>query len=118
MLSFSLLPRRCDQFRFDAWATSAPLPRPAQVFSHKISQLVIGFFPITGANEDRFYAGVVTAFDIALLVTHEKRTVKIDIVLSSGLKNHFRRRLATFAAVSRQMGTVVGCVNDVVADLA
>jgi len=83
-----------------------------QILSNEVSEISIGPFAVTGANQNRFHAGVASAFHVALLVANQKRAGEIDIMISHGVENHFGRWLATFATVIRQMRTKISHRSD------
>src|SRR6266436_5500805 len=71
----------------------------------------------SGPHANRTYTRIVGAFDVDLLVANQKRTGKVDLMVSRGSDNHSRRGLAALRMLFGSIRTVVSAVNQTVAKL-
>src|SRR5207248_4317748 len=65
----------------------------------------------SGLNPDCAYAGVATALGVDLFIANKKRTGEIDLVLSAGLQDHSRCRLAAVGVLTGNIGTEISRIN-------
>src|SRR5262245_36613673 len=65
----------------------------------------------SGPNANRTQTRVMGAFNVDLLVTYQKRTRKIDLVISRRLYDHSGRGLAASRRLSGSIRAKVSCVD-------
>jgi hypothetical protein len=72
----------------------------------------------SGLNPDRPHTGIVSAFDVTLLIANQKRTGKIDLMVSRGLDDHPRRGLAAIRMLRGSVWAEVSRVDQPISKLA
>src|SRR5262249_17511230 len=72
----------------------------------------------SGLHPDRPHTGIVSAFHVDLLVANQKRMGKIDLMISRGIDDHPRRRLAAIRMLPRSIGSEGVRVAQPIAKLA
>src|SRR6266446_9327312 len=65
----------------------------------------------SGLNTNCPHPSVATALGVDLFIANKKRTREIDLVLSAGLQDHSRCRLAAVGVLTGNIGTEIGRIN-------
>src|SRR5581483_10688613 len=91
--------------------------RSCEIFGNPIRSGMRDVVPISCLDKDRPYTGIVTALDVDLLVTDEKRTCQIDLVFPRGLQDHSRRRFCVRGIAGRNVGAKIRGSDQTVTEL-
>src|SRR5262249_18891651 len=89
-----------------------------EVVGDPIGRASYHFALISGLHPDPRHSAILTAFPADLLVANQKRMGKIDLMISRGIDDHPRRRLAAIRLLPRSIRAEVSRVDQSIAKLA
>src|SRR5438270_7111937 len=73
---------------------------------------------VTGLNQDRAHAGVLSAADVAGFVADKKRAAKIEALIALRFENHPGAWFSPDRSRGRQIGAMIARIDQTVAELS